>query len=128
MLDDLARRKKNSNIQFRPLNEIKDTKEWDYELPLGESVECLAVGSGWVAVFTSANYFRVFSADGIQKAIFCQSTPVVTMTGYENLLVVVYHEGPSIYGCQALKMKVINMYTRNYKVMIDTQFPISRQS
>jgi hypothetical protein len=65
MLDDLARRRKNSNIQFKPLNEQKNTKEWNFELPQGESAECLAIGSGWCAVFTSSNYFRVFSTDGI---------------------------------------------------------------
>jgi hypothetical protein len=91
MMDDLARRRKNSNIQFKPLNEQKGTKEWNFELPSDESAECLAVGSGWCAVSTSANYFRIFSSDGIQKALLCQAMPVVTITGYENLLVVVYH-------------------------------------
>ena len=50
------------------------------------------------------------------------------MTGYENLLVVVYHSGPSIYGCQALRMKVINTSTRNFKTISDTECPLSRQS
>jgi hypothetical protein len=31
------------------------------------------------------------------------------MAGYENLLVVVYHGGPSVYGAQVLKMKIIDM-------------------
>ena len=47
------------------------------------------------------------------------------MAGYENLLVVVYH---SIYGCQALRMKVINMNTRSYKTIVDTEFLLSRQA
>ena len=63
--DDLAQRKKNSNIHFKPFNEYKDAKEWNYELKNGESVECLAVGSGWCTVLTSCNYLRVFSTDGI---------------------------------------------------------------
>jgi hypothetical protein len=71
MLDELGKRRKNSNIQFKPLNESKDGKEWNYELAAGESAECLAIGSGWAAVFTSSNYFRVFSSDGIQKALLC---------------------------------------------------------
>lgn len=81
------------------MNEHKDFKDWNYELPQGESVECLAIGSGWCAAFTSANYYRIFSTDGIQKAVFCETMPVVTMAGYENLLVVVYHAGPPVYGC-----------------------------
>jgi hypothetical protein len=71
MPDEAARRKKNSNIQFKPLNVQKEVKEWNYELPQGEGAECLAIGSGWCVVYTSANYFRVFSNDGIQKAIIC---------------------------------------------------------
>ena len=31
------------------------------------------------------------------------------MAGYENLLAVVYHAGPSVYGCQALRVKIIDM-------------------
>lgn len=50
------------------------------------------------------------------------------MCGYENLLVVVYHQGPSIFGCQALRMKVINMNNRSYKTMLDTEFPVSRDA
>ena len=128
MVDEAAKRRKHSNIQFKALNEWKEVKDWNYQLPLGESVECLAIGSGWCAAYTSLNYFRIFSNDGIQKTIFCQATPVVTIAGYENLLAVVYHSGPSIYGCQALRLKVINMQTRNYKSFVDTEFPVSRQA
>jgi len=50
------------------------------------------------------------------------------MAGYENYLAVVYHSGPSIYGCQSLRMKVIDMSTRKYKTIIDCECPISRQA
>lgn len=50
------------------------------------------------------------------------------MGGYENLMVVVYHAGPSIYGCQALKMKVIDMGNKSYPVLHDIDCPISRYS
>lgn len=75
---------KNSHIYFRPFSEIKNLKEWHFELQDGESVDCLAIGTGWVCAFTDFGYFRVFSCDGIQKYIMCQGTPVVSMTGYEN--------------------------------------------
>ena len=65
MADELLRRKKNSNIQFKPFNEWKDVKEWNYELKNGESVECLATGSSWNAVLTNYNYIRIFSNNGI---------------------------------------------------------------
>lgn len=62
--DDMFKRRKNSNIQYKPFNEWKDVKEWNFELKNGESVECLAVGSGWNAVLTNYNYIRVFSNNG----------------------------------------------------------------
>ena len=65
-------------------------KEWNYELKNGESVECLAVGSGWNAVHTTFNYLRIFSNNGIQKDMICVAHPIVTMAGYENFLAVVY--------------------------------------
>lgn len=70
-VDDQAKRKKNSNIQFKPFNEFKEVKEWNYELKNGESAECLAAGSGWCCVLTSFNYLRIFSVDGIQKNLLC---------------------------------------------------------
>mmetsp|Transcript_7392 Transcript_7392/g.8920 ORF Transcript_7392/g.8920 Transcript_7392/m.8920 type:complete len:104 (+) Transcript_7392:1608-1919(+) len=69
--DDMFKRRKNSNIQYKPFNEWKDVKEWTYELMNGESVECLAVGSGWNAVLTNYNYIRIFSNNGIQKELLC---------------------------------------------------------
>jgi hypothetical protein len=69
MVDEMTKRKKSSNLQFKPLNERLDLKEWNYELPQGESVECLAIGSKWCVALTNANYLRVFSSDGIQLQV-----------------------------------------------------------
>jgi hypothetical protein len=33
------------------------------------------------------------------------------MAGYENYLAVVYHNGPSLYGSQTLRVKIIDMAT-----------------
>ena len=60
-VEEAKRRKKNSNIFFKPFNEWRDVKEWTFELKNGESAECLAVGSGWNAILTNYNYIRVFS-------------------------------------------------------------------
>ncbi len=98
-VDEQAKRKKNSNIMFKPFNEWKDAKDWSYELKGGESVECVAVGSGWCAALTDFNYIRIFSSDGIQRHLLCQGTPVVSMAGYESFLSIIYHSGPPIYGC-----------------------------
>lgn len=50
------------------------------------------------------------------------------MAGYENQLAVVQHAGPAFDGCQALKLKLISMLHRDYRVMVETDCPISRQA
>jgi chromosome transmission fidelity protein 4 len=128
MHDDNAQRRKHSNIEFRPFSEWKNMKPWTYMFKNGESVECMAIGTSWCGVLTSHNYIRVFSHSGIQKHIICQGTPVVTMAGYESLLAVVYHAGPSVLNCQTMRVKIVNMANRDYRVLMDTEFPISRNA
>jgi chromosome transmission fidelity protein 4 len=119
-------RRKASNIEFRPFNEWKQAKTWTYSFKNGESVECLAMGSGWCCCLTNFGYIRVFTHGGIQKQILCQGAAVVSMAGYENLLAVVYHSGPSVYGQQAMRVKTINMSHRDYTILSDVDFPVSR--
>ena len=63
--ENSAHNKKNSQIYFKPFNEWKNLKDWHYELKDGESVECLAIGSGWCAAATDFGYIRIFSNDGV---------------------------------------------------------------
>ena len=81
---DEKSRKKNSNIYFKPFNEWKNLKDWSFELKDGESVECLAMGAGWVAAATDFGYIRVFSSEGKQLYCFSYGTPLLSMIGYEN--------------------------------------------
>lgn len=48
------------------------------------------------------------------------------MAGYENQLAVVYHGGPAFDGCQSLKVKLISMANRDYRVIVETDCPLSR--
>lgn len=118
--------KKRSSLYFKPFNETKVGGEWHLQLPKGESIECIASGTNWVVCFTDCNYLRFFSKDGIQKYILNQSSMVVTMAGYENLLAIVYHAGLPLYDQQNLKCKIID--TNSYKVVLDDICPISRRS
>jgi chromosome transmission fidelity protein 4 len=119
---------KNSHLYYKPFNEWKQFREWHVEFKDGEKVECLALGTGWVAVQTDFGYVRVFSMEGIQKYIFSHGTPIVTLLGYENLLVMIYHSGPSVYGFQTLRMKCIDMQSKSYNVLYDTDCPITVHS
>lgn len=95
-------------------------------MPQGESIETVAIGSKWVACQTDANFLRFFTKDGVQKIILSQSSMVVTMAGYENLLAIVYHSGLPIYEFQQLKCKIID--TNNFKTIYDGQCPVSKSS
>lgn len=109
MEDEEKKRRRYAHIYYKPVNTWKSSKDWHFKLQKREQVECLAMGSGWSVVATDFGYLRAFSNEGIQRNIICHGTPFVTMGGYENLLAVVYHAGPSVYGCQVLKMKIIDM-------------------
>lgn len=53
------------------------------------------------------------------------------MAGYENLLAVVYHSGPSLYGAQALRVKLIDMNpvgASAFTTIKDFECPVSRYS
>lgn len=63
--NDIQRRLKNSNIYFKPFNEWKNLKDWNFELKDQESVDCVAIGSGWACAYTDFGYIRVFSLNGI---------------------------------------------------------------
>lgn len=121
-------RKKYSHVFFKPFSQFKTPKDWHYKLNQGENVENLVIGSDWCAILTDHNYMRVFSIEGIQRYMFSLATPVVCMAAYENNLAIIYHSGPSIYGFQALKMKVIDMSHKSYAPLLDAECPISHES
>ena len=54
--------------------------------------------------------------------------PVLTVAGYENLLVLVYHAAPAFYGQQALKAKIIDLGSKSYSIVNDIECPITRSS
>jgi len=109
MEDEDKKRRRYSHILFRHANTWKTAKDWHYRLEKREQVEGLAIGAGWCVAATDFGYIRVFSNEGIQRTIISHGMPFVTMAGYENLLALVYHNGPAVYGCQVLKVKIIDM-------------------
>ncbi|TNV85001.1 hypothetical protein FGO68_gene11836 [Halteria grandinella] len=129
--DEQKKLKRNAHILFKPFNTHKSLKDWHFALKHSEQVECVAMGSGWCAAATDFGYIRVFSHEGVQRTILCQGTPFVTLTAYENLLAVIYHAGPSVYGAQSLRLKLLDMSPTgptSYAVIKDLECPISRYS
>jgi hypothetical protein len=54
--------------------------------------------------------------------------PVLTVAGYENLLVIVYHTAPAFYGQQCLRMKIIDIGSKSFSMINDVECPITRLS
>ena len=47
------------------------------------------------------------------------------MAGYENFMAVIYHSGPAFLGCQSLRLKIMNMETRDCRLLIDAECAIT---
>lgn len=62
-------------------------------MPKDEDIEAICLGQGWAACATSALLVRVFTVGGVQKEIFSFPGPVVSMAGYGEQLMVIYHRG-----------------------------------
>ena len=128
--------KKSSYIFFRSFRQQyqPSIKDWHFKLEASESIECIAQGTGWCAAYTDAGFLRVFSQDGIQRYIMHQASMVVTMAGYENMLMVVYHGGLPVHDHQHLMFKIIDCGGQAFnkqslfKTKFEGQFPISREA
>eukprot|EP00923_Selenidium_pygospionis_P030501 GHVN01054104.1.p1 GENE.GHVN01054104.1~~GHVN01054104.1.p1 ORF type:complete len:423 (-),score=77.54 GHVN01054104.1:848-2116(-) len=61
--------------------------KWCYQLPRGDSVECLAVGTEFVAIMTSQRQLRVYSGSGLLIASYrCTGTPLFVVAHEQALL------------------------------------------
>eukprot|EP01134_Creolimax_fragrantissima_P003982 CFRG3982T1 len=87
------RKKAPSTIQCKMFDAWAGNADWTHQLPTGEEIIAVAVGSRWVAAATNMNYLRIFSASGCQMAI--QSIPgrCVSMAGDGPLLAIAYIRG-----------------------------------
>lgn len=63
----------------------------------GESIEAVAIGQKWVAVATNLWYVRIFSLSGIQREIINLPGPILSMSGLNSYLMVVYHNAVGKY-------------------------------
>ncbi|XP_075169114.1 chromosome transmission fidelity 4 [Haematobia irritans] len=69
-------------------------KEWSVQLPDCESVDALCASSRMVAVSTSMHFLRIFTVMGTQREVISLPGPVVCMAGYEDRILVCYHNAP----------------------------------
>jgi hypothetical protein len=90
------------------------SKEWTTDLPKGEEITGLAIGSGWLAAATSVNRLRLFSLGGVQKGLVEVGGQIVATSGNEDLLFVAFHSG---FG-KVTKLKLYFIATILSKLML----------
>lgn len=113
-----------SQLKFIPFSSWNSIKPWNYDLPKGENIQGIAIGSTFCAISTDSNYIRFFSLEGIQIFMLSSSNTVVSMAAYENLLCIVSHSGLPMLEAQNLKMKVIDI-SKNYATILETEVPLT---
>lgn len=67
------------------------SKEWSVTLPDCEEIEAVAASETFVAIATDARFVRLFTVMGTQREVISIPGPVVTMSGFEDKLLVAYH-------------------------------------
>jgi chromosome transmission fidelity protein 4 len=82
-----------STIYYKPFSGFLSgiNEQFYQKLDDGEGVNCLAVGTYWVAVATTKGYLRVYSSTGQDVVVLTLKGPVVSLAGYSNKLAVFYH-------------------------------------
>ena len=100
---------RRSRIVFVPFHEWRGIREWEMVLKEGENVELLGMGGEWVAFYTDMQYIRILSHSGVQLFVRSQPTPLLAMTGYENLLAIVSHHSLPILGSQSLYLEILDV-------------------
>ena len=69
------------------------SKEWVIDMPKEETILSIGVGTGWIVAATSVNRLRLFTPGGAQRFIYDLPGQIVTVSCFESLLFVAYHQG-----------------------------------
>eukprot|EP00940_MAST-03C_sp_MAST-3C-sp2_P001701 g1701.t1 len=101
-----------STIYYRPLESWSHNSDWTAQLPRGEKVDCVAVGSSWVAASTSAGFLRLWRFSGLQDFIVQTPAPIVCLAGHGSHLATVYRTGNPSDSHQHLRYEVFNVPDR----------------
>uniref|UniRef100_A0A1A9WIP5 Uncharacterized protein n=1 Tax=Glossina brevipalpis TaxID=37001 RepID=A0A1A9WIP5_9MUSC len=78
-------------------------KEWTMQLPDCEDVLAVVATTKLIAVATSMQFLRIFTITGTQREIISIPGPVVCLSGFENRIMLSYHDAPASQKQQNLK-------------------------
>lgn len=71
------------------------SKEWSSELPNCEEVLAVGASDKLVAIATDSKNLRIFSVMGTLREVISIPGPVISVTGFDDKLMVVYHSAPA---------------------------------
>lgn len=121
--DDLA-----SKLYCLHFSSWDSSKEWMVDMPQHEDVEAICLGQGWAAAATSALLLRLFTIGGVQKEVFSLPGPVVSLAGYGEQLLIVYHRGTGFDGDQCLGVQLFELGQKKRQVLRGDPLPLTRRA
>ncbi|KAG0414076.1 hypothetical protein HPB47_008776, partial [Ixodes persulcatus] len=98
-------------------------KEWSFEMPEGENIEAITLGSGWAAVACSSGLVRLFTLGGMQSGVFRVPGPVVCLTGASDSLAIFYHQAAGLPGQQSVAMSRYRV-AKKQRPVLPVQVPL----
>ncbi|XP_076066619.1 chromosome transmission fidelity 4 isoform X2 [Oratosquilla oratoria] len=104
------------------------SQEWTCDMPDEEEICGVCLGNGWVAVGTDKRNLRIYTTAGFQRDMLAIPGPVVCLAGFENLLMVVFHNGLGVMGDQNLGYIVLNVFGKKHPVPLSAPIPLSPKS
>lgn len=98
-------------------------KEWSFEMPEGENIEAITLGSGWAAVACSSGLVRLFTLGGMQSGVFRVPGPIVCLAGASDSLAIFYHQAAGLPGQQSVAMSRYRV-SKKQRPVLPVQVPL----
>lgn len=91
-----------TQVIFQNEKQLREGYSWSYNW---ENIQGVCISGHWVGVINKEE-IKVFDIAGNQLHSICFDRKMVAIEAYENKLVVFYHCGVPVWGCQSLMMNV----------------------
>lgn len=100
------------------LENNRDNREWEIEMPHVELIEALAAGTGFAAIVTDQRNLRLFTNAGMQSYMFTLPGQVLCMSAQDHHLMIIYHDGAGHSDDQNLSMFVyhVDIYNNIFRL------------
>lgn len=110
-----------SVIYYKPFQSWTTASEWQFNLPQGEEVQAVTVGSRGAIVATSEDYIRFFSHSGVQTYIYCMNG-VIALAAKNDFVMILHHLSVGASGHQDIGYSVLNV--EDYTIVQSGKLPL----